>query len=317
MKLNKLEKWKTALNKCIRCGYCFEHCQIYKSTRWESDSPRGKLILLYGLLSGQVAPSAYVGSKLFECFHCNRCQNACSSGVPIQDVYNDARALLKEAGYDVPGTTSQVDYDYCALCMTCIRACKHEARTYANSRVEVDRLKCQSCGNCIDACPVKGISISHGYGTNPDELKRDVVEFFHNPANTNAKAIVFSCGWSNYPGLQTSRYDKLDENPEYKILMTICGGRIMSETVLESLNAGAWGVLICCCPEDDCEHGGSARIKARMKHLTESLESAGINSKRVKVEEVSPKDAKKFTTATKSFMDEIKALGPLMAESVQ
>ena len=315
MNLKKLEKWKTALNKCIRCGYCFEHCQIYKSTRWESDSPRGKLILLYGLLSGQVAPSAYVGSKLFECFHCNRCQKACSSGVPIQDVYNDARALLKEAGYDVPGTTSQVDYDYCALCMTCIRACKHEARSYANGRVEIDRLKCQSCGNCLDACPVKGISISHGYGTNPDELKRDVAEFFNNPANTNAKAVVFSCGWSNYPGLQTSRYDKLDENPEYKILMTICAGRIMSETVLEALNAGAWGVLICCCPEDDCEHGGSARVKARMKHLIESLESVGIDKKRVKVEEVSPKDAKKFTTATKSFMDEIKKIGPLMAES--
>ena len=48
-KLEKLEKWKGALNKCIRCGYCYEHCPIYKSTRWEIDSPRGKLILLYGL----------------------------------------------------------------------------------------------------------------------------------------------------------------------------------------------------------------------------------------------------------------------------
>ncbi|MDR0842341.1 MAG: hydrogenase iron-sulfur subunit [Acidobacteriota bacterium] len=317
MNLEKLEKWKTALNKCIRCGYCYEHCQIYKSTRWESDSPRGKLILLYGLLSGQVAPSPYVASKLFECFHCNRCQKACSSGVPIQDVYNDARAFLKEAGYDVPGTTSQTDYTACARCMTCVRMCKHEARTCVNGRVVIDRLKCQSCGNCLDVCPVQGIDIGHGYGTNPDEMKRDIEEFFENPANTNAKAIVFSCGWSNYPGLQTSRYDKFDENPEYKVLVTVCGGRVMSETVLDALNAGARGVLIACCPEDDCEHGGSARIKARMGRLVEMLESMGIDPKRVKVEDVPPKDAKKFSTTVKGFMDEVKALGPILAESAK
>ena len=72
-KLEKLEKWKGALNKCIRCGYCYEHCPIYKSTRWEIDSPRGKLILLYGMLSGEVEPSDYIANKIFECFHCSRC----------------------------------------------------------------------------------------------------------------------------------------------------------------------------------------------------------------------------------------------------
>ena len=314
MNLEKLEKWKSALNKCIRCGYCYEHCQIYKSTRWDSDSPRGKLILLYGLLSGQVEPTPYVAGKIFECFQCNRCQKACSSGVPIQEVYTDARAFLQEAGYDIPGTTSQTNHDACALCLACLRMCKHEARYYANNRIEVDRLKCQSCGNCLDACPAKGLSIKRGYGTNPEELKQEVKEFFGNPANTNAKAIVFSCGWSNYPGLQTARYYKLDENPEYKVLMTICAGRIMSETVLDALNAGAWGVLVCHCPDDDCEHGGSARIKARMEILTRSLKNIGVDPNRIKVTEVPPKDAGKFAAATKSFMEEIRSLGPLITE---
>jgi len=317
MNREKLEKWKSALNKCIRCGYCYEHCQIYKSTRWDSDSPRGKLILLYGLLSGQVEPTPYVASKMFECFHCNRCQKACSSGVPIQDVYNDARAFLQEAGYDVPGTTSLTNHDACALCLACVRACKHEARYYnpSTNRIEVDRLKCQSCGNCLDICPAKGLTIERGYGTNPEELKREVAEFFANPAHTNAKAIVFSCGWGNYPGLQTARYDKLDENPEYKVLVTVCAGRVMSETVLDAFNAGAWGVLICCCPEDDCEHGGSARVKARMGILTRSLKNMGVDPGRIKVVEVPPKEAGKFTAATKDFMAEIKSLGPLMARS--
>ena len=51
--ITKLEKWRGALNQCIRCGYCYEHCPIYKNTRWEIDSPRGKLILMYGMISGE------------------------------------------------------------------------------------------------------------------------------------------------------------------------------------------------------------------------------------------------------------------------
>ena len=319
MNTEKLKKWKSALNKCIRCGYCYEHCQIYKSTRWDSDSPRGKLILLYGLLSGQIQPSHYVAGKIFECFRCNRCQKACSSGVPIQDIYNDARAFLQEAGYDVPGTVSQTNHDACALCLACVRMCRHEARRYdsSNNRIETDRLKCQSCGNCLDACPSKGISIERGYGTNPTELKREVTAFFGNPTHTNARVVVFSCGWSNYPGLQSARYHRIDENPEYKVLVTVCAGRVMTETVLDALYAGAWGVLICCCPEDDCEHGGNARVKARMEMLTGSLKNAGIDPCRIKVVEVPPKDTGKFTAATKSFMEEINAMGPLTTGSAR
>jgi coenzyme F420-reducing hydrogenase delta subunit len=48
--------------------------------------------------------------------------------------------------------------------------------------------------------------------------------------------------------------------------------------------------------------------------LTESLKNAGIDSDRIKVEEVPPKDAGKFTAATKSFMEQIRSLGPLMTE---
>ncbi len=309
---SKLEKWKGALNKCIRCGYCYEHCPIYKSTGWEIDSPRGKLVLLYGLLSGEVEPSDYVANKFFECFHCNRCQKACSSGVPVQDVYNDARSYFLESGYDVVGTTSMTDHEVCAKCLNCVRMCKHEARTFVDGKIVTDRLKCQSCGSCLDICPEKGVSIHRGFGTNPDELWKEVHSYFHSPDNPEAKAVVFSCGYSSYPGLQSSRYDKFEISKEYKILVTACSGRLKSATVLESLEQGAWGVLICCCPEDECEHGGSPRTKARMKSLTTSLERLDIDPKRIQVAEVPQGNPQKFTAAAKGFIEEIRPLGPLV-----
>ena len=311
-KLEKLEKWKSALNKCIRCGYCYEHCPIYKSTRWEIDSPRGKLILLYGLLSGEIEPSEYIANKVFECFHCNRCEKACSSGVPIQDVYNEARAIFLDAGFDVVGTTSMTDHDVCARCLNCIRMCKHEARSFVDGKIVTDRLKCQSCGSCLDVCPEKGVSISHGFGTNPNELLQQVDSYLKNADNPDAKAIVFSCGYSSYPGLQTSRYDKFEISKEYQILVTACSGRLKSHTVLETLERGAWGVLICCCPEDECEHGGSPRVKARMKALTNTLERVDIDPKRLQVVEVPQGNPGKFTESAKNFMNEIRPLGPIV-----
>ena len=310
--LTKLEKWEGALNKCIRCGYCYEHCPIYKSSGWQIDSPRGKLVLLYGLLSGEIEPSDYVANKLFECFHCNRCVKACSSGVPVQEVYTDARSYLIDAGFDVAGTTSQTDHDICAKCLNCVRMCKHEARTFVEDKIVTDRLKCQSCGSCLDICPEKGITITNGYGTNPDELRDRVYSYFNNPANTDAKAIVFACGWSSYPGFQASTYDKFVISKEYQILVTACSGRLKSNTVLESLSMGAWGVLICCCPEDECEHGGSPRTKARIKSLISSLERMGVDPKRIQVAEVPQGNPGKFSETTKKFIDEIRGLGPLL-----
>ena len=50
----RLEKWKNELSICIRCGYCYELCPLYKGTNWEADTPRGKLLLLYGILTDEI-----------------------------------------------------------------------------------------------------------------------------------------------------------------------------------------------------------------------------------------------------------------------
>jgi len=309
--LAKLEKWKSTLNKCIRCGYCYEHCQIYKSSRWEIDSPRGKLILLYGLLSGEVEPSEYVANKLFECFHCNRCQKACSSGVPIQEVYGAAREFFLESGFDVVGTTSQTNHTLCARCLNCVRMCPHDARSFVDGKIVTDRLKCQSCGSCLDICSEKAITIGRGFGTNPDELQQAVQSFFSQ--NRNAKAVVFSCSWSTYPGFQTARFGEQEDDPETLTLMTVCSGRLGAHTVLETLLHGAWGVLICCCPEKDCEHGGSRRAKARISALLKTLEQIGIDPRRIQISEVAQGNMKLFSDTRQQFMDEIRRLGPMQA----
>ncbi len=156
--------------------------------RWEIDSPRGKLVLLYGMLSGELEPSDYIANKIFECFHCNRCQKACSSGVPIQDVYNDARAFFLESGFDVVGTTSQTDHDVCARCLNCVRMCKHEARSFVDGKIVTDRLKCQSCGSCLDICPEKGVYHPHRLRHQSKRAHRSGPVLFHRSGQSRCQS---------------------------------------------------------------------------------------------------------------------------------
>jgi len=94
--LKNLEK---EMNVCIRCAYCFEECPVIKEQQWDTDGARGKVILSYGLLTGDLQPSQYIAGKLFRCTFCRDCLERCPSKVEILNIITAARANLVEKGY--------------------------------------------------------------------------------------------------------------------------------------------------------------------------------------------------------------------------
>ena len=179
MEFNRLKKWQDKLHVCIRCGYCFEHCHIFKITGWESDTPRGKLIMLHGLMQGDIEPTHYLAEKVFECYMCQRCDATCSAKVNVTEIFTDAKADLIDAGFDAEGTISQTNDDMCSRCQICVSTCHHEARSYdkENDRIIVDKVKCQSCGCCVAACPSGAAYSKEGFGVTENELWEQIDSF--------------------------------------------------------------------------------------------------------------------------------------------
>lgn len=99
MNTKYLKDWETELNICIRCAYCFEGCPVFKELRWEADSARGKTILAYGLLTGELQPSNYTADKIFQCTYCRDCVERCSANVDVPGIFSALRADLVEAGF--------------------------------------------------------------------------------------------------------------------------------------------------------------------------------------------------------------------------
>ena len=179
MDFKRLEKWQDKLHVCIRCGYCFEHCHIFKTTGWESDTPRGKLVMLHGLMQGDLEPSDHLAEKIFECYMCKRCDATCSAKVEVTDILTDAKADFLDAGFDAQGTTSDTNDDLCSRCRICVSVCHHEARSYdeENDRIVVDKVKCQSCGCCVGACPSNAAYSREGFGVSQKELLEQVDQY--------------------------------------------------------------------------------------------------------------------------------------------
>lgn len=109
MNMKYLNEWQDELNICIRCAYCFEGCPVFKELGWEADTARGKTIMAYGLLTGELEPSQYIADKIFQCTYCQDCLERCSANVSVTDILTAARADLVNAGFKYDAHTGLLD----------------------------------------------------------------------------------------------------------------------------------------------------------------------------------------------------------------
>ena len=71
-----------ALDPCVHCGFCLPACPTYLATGDESDSPRGRILLMRALERGELPPGdPAVREHLDACLGCRGCEPVCPSGV--------------------------------------------------------------------------------------------------------------------------------------------------------------------------------------------------------------------------------------------
>jgi len=91
-------------DQCVKCGYCLPHCPTFRLRHDEGESPRGRIALIQGWLSGQLVadrshqdagglPGARVDAHLGNCLECRACEPACPSLVQFGTIMDGARAL--------------------------------------------------------------------------------------------------------------------------------------------------------------------------------------------------------------------------------
>jgi glycolate oxidase iron-sulfur subunit len=87
-----------ALDPCVHCGFCLPACPTYLATGDESDSPRGRILLMRALKRGELPPEdPAVREHLDACLGCRGCEPVCPSGVGYGRGLEAARESLAAA----------------------------------------------------------------------------------------------------------------------------------------------------------------------------------------------------------------------------
>ncbi|MCD6447759.1 MAG: (Fe-S)-binding protein [Thermoplasmata archaeon] len=90
-----LEDYHDEILSCTGCGFCKKSYYAYNFVQKESDYPKGKIMIAYGLLTGELNEDENVVKSLQKCSLCKRCEEDCPSLIKIADVIKAARYSLK------------------------------------------------------------------------------------------------------------------------------------------------------------------------------------------------------------------------------
>jgi len=132
-KFKNLEKVRLLVESCYRCGDCrtsirpevgrFLVCPVREEIpgKWEPFFSRGKMMIAFGLLNGEIEPSQEIADIIYQCMVCGSCKSICNQSYhpsihhPLGEImdhpkiWEAMRADLIEAGYSIPRHAELVD----------------------------------------------------------------------------------------------------------------------------------------------------------------------------------------------------------------
>ena len=132
------------------------------------------------------------------------------------------------------------------------------------------------------------------------------------PEDWEPKIIAFCCHWCTYTGADLAGLNRMNYPANVRVLRIPCSGRMNPQYVIEALNKGCDGVLVCGCHPGDCHYvTGNYYARRRMMIFKRLLEYEGLESGRFQVRWISGAEAGKFRDTVMSVVEDIRALGPL------
>jgi F420-non-reducing hydrogenase iron-sulfur subunit len=131
-------------------------------------------------------------------------------------------------------------------------------------------------------------------------------------SNFEPKILVFCCNWCSYAGADLAGTSRLRIKPNFRVIRTMCSGRLDPAFVFHAFARGADGVLVAGCHPGDCHYSsGNYKARRRVSLLKNVLPQLGIEPERLKLEWISASEGTKFRDTINDFIDQITRLGPL------
>jgi F420-non-reducing hydrogenase iron-sulfur subunit len=123
--------------------------------------------------------------------------------------------------------------------------------------------------------------------------------------------VAFCCNWCSYAGADLAGTSRLQYPPNVRIVRVMCSGMVHPKLVMDALNKGADGVMICGCHPGDCHYlEGNLRAQKRAEAIGLMLEDYGLEPERFRLEWVSASEGPRFAQVMTDMVEAVRSLGP-------
>jgi F420-non-reducing hydrogenase iron-sulfur subunit len=125
------------------------------------------------------------------------------------------------------------------------------------------------------------------------------------------KIMIFVCNWSGLTETDVLAAGAFQGSPSIKVKRIVCSGTIEPALILETLNQGTDGILICGCHLNRCHYiNGNEKVEERVAKIKKLLNLLRINTDRLNLEWISPEEKFKLINLIKDYTEKIVSLGP-------
>ena len=123
--------------------------------------------------------------------------------------------------------------------------------------------------------------------------------------------IAFACNWCSYAGADTAGTNRIQYSPHFRVIRTMCSGRVAPGFVLKALRGGADGVLVSGCHFGDCHYIFGKYKAVDLFEVTKGLvKTLGLDLRRVRLEWVSAAEGDRWAKLIDEFVEQVTELGP-------
>jgi heterodisulfide reductase subunit A-like polyferredoxin/coenzyme F420-reducing hydrogenase delta subunit len=218
-----------------------------------------------------------------------------------------------------PPVMSRVVDKNCDGCAYCVEPCPTRSINLlefvlsgeTKKVIEVNEATCIGCGICMATCPKEGAFVSHYRSETFSEMVQAALERDEEDDEDKPVIISFCCNRCAYPGADAAGSAGIQYPASVRIIRPVCLGMIHPNIVMDALNRGADGVLLCGCYLGECRsREGIRRALARQEGIQLLLEDFGLEEERFRLEHIAASDGPKFASVVEKMTEELTSLGP-------
>ncbi len=125
------------------------------------------------------------------------------------------------------------------------------------------------------------------------------------------RIVAFACNWCSYAGADNAGVNRIQYSPQFRVIRTMCSGRVSPAHILKAFELGADGVLVSGCHFGDCHYlFGNYRAVEQFDKTKKLLRLLGLEEERLRLEWVSAAEGVRWAKLINEFVDQITRLGP-------